>query len=270
MNIEVPDYIDLARRTVAIIREEDPEAKIVVGSIHLHDIESLDYLYSIIESDLMPMVDGIAWHPMIGLIPNKTECNGDFYYEYPPIVQEIKDLAKANGFNGEFSADELHWQTSKTRPDSPCVCSEPVCAKYYARGIFMHLGMDVSVGLVLDTDDQPVAFSLVRNISTIMAGASPISLPAEIQSEASNIRIYSFSLPNGDRLVALWTDGVAVDADPGVASTITIPGFSNWNAIGMDVLNGFEQELITSNENGNLIIQNLFIRDYPIVIRLSK
>jgi len=268
--IEVADYIDLARRSIAITREEDPEAKIVVGSVHLHDVDSRDYLYAILKSDLMPMVDVIAWHPMIDLIPGKTECNGDFYYEYPPIVQEIRNLANANGFTGEFSADELHWQTPKTNPNSPCTCREQVSAKYYARGILMHLGMDVSVGLVLDTDDQPVAFSLVRNISTIMAGANPINLPVEIQSEASTIKTYSFSLPNGDRLVALWTDGVAVDDDPGIVSTMTIPGFSTWNAIGMDVLNGFEQEMITSNENGNLIIRDLLIKDYPIVIRLSK
>ena len=103
-----------------------------------------------------------------------------------------------------------------------------------------------------------------------MAGANPINLSVEAQGEASNIKTYGFSLPNGDRLVALWTDGLAVDDDPGIASTLTIPGFSNWNAVGMDVLNGFEQKLITSNENGNLIIRDLLIKDYPIVIRLSK
>jgi hypothetical protein len=270
MNIDVADYIDLTRRTIAVIREEEPEAKIVVGSVHIHDSESLGYLSTILKSDLMPMVDVIAWHPMIGLIPGKSECNGDFYYEYPPIVQEIKSLANTNGFTGEFTADELHWQTPKTNPNSACTCSEQVSAKYYARGILMHLGMDVSVGLVLDTDDQPVAFSLVRNISTIMAGANPINLSVEVQGEASNIKTYGFSLPNGDRLVALWTDGLAVDDDPGIASTLTIPGFSNWNAVGMDVLNGFEQKLIISNENGNLIIRDLLIKDYPIVIRLSK
>jgi hypothetical protein len=270
MNIDVADYIDITRRTIAIIREEEPEAKIVIGSVHIHDSESLGYLSTILESDLMPMVDVIAWHPMINLIPGKTECNGNFYYEYPPMIQEIKSLANANGFTGEFSADELHWQTPKTNPSSACTCSEQVSAKYYARGILMHLGMDVSVGLVLDTDDQSVAFSLVRNISTIMAGAKSINLSVEVESDVPTIKTYSFSLPNGDRLVALWTNGVAVDDDPGSASTITIPGLSNWNAIGMDVLNGFEQKLIASNDNGDLIIRDLMIKDYPIVIRLSK
>ncbi len=134
----------------------------------------------------------------------------------------------------------------------------------------MNLGMDVSVGTVLDTDDEPVAFSVVRNISTIMAGANPINLHVEVQSEAFTIKTYSFSLPNGDRLVALWTDGVAVDDDPGIPSTVTLSGFSGWTATGLDVLHGFEQQLITTSETGNLVIQNFLIKDYPILIRLSK
>jgi hypothetical protein len=38
---------------------------------------------------------------------------------------------------------------------------------------------------------------------------------------------------------------------------------------GIDVFNGFEQELITENENGNLVIRNLLVKDYPIILRFS-
>jgi hypothetical protein len=61
-----------------------------------------------------------------------------------------------------------------------------------------------------------------------------------------------------------------MDDDPGIPSTITIPGFVGWNASGIDILNGFEQKLITSDENGNLVIRDLLVKDYPIIIRLSK
>jgi hypothetical protein len=40
--------------------------------------------------------------------------------------------------------------------------------------------------------------------------------------------------------------------------------------VGIDVLNGFEQELVTETENGNLVIRNLLIKDYPIIIRISQ
>jgi hypothetical protein len=63
---------------------------------------------------------------------------------------------------------------------------------------------------------------------------------------------------------------MTVDYDPGIPSTLTIPGFADWNATGIDVLNGFEQELISTSEDGNLVIRDFLLKDYPIIIRLSK
>ena len=40
--------------------------------------------------------------------------------------------------------------------------------------------------------------------------------------------------------------------------------------IGIDVLHGFEQELIAETENGNLVIRNLLVKDYPIILRLNN
>lgn len=102
-----------------------------------------------------------------------------------------------------------------------------------------------------------------------MAGAEPISLPIEIKSDATNIKSYGFSLPNGDKLLALWTDGIAVDDDPGIEATVTLPGFSAKKVTTIDVLHGFEQELVTRSEHGNLVIQNLLVRDYPMILQLS-
>jgi hypothetical protein len=41
-------------------------------------------------------------------------------------------------------------------------------------------------------------------------------------------------------------------------------------AVGIDVLYGFEQELITDMENGNLVIRDLLVRDYPFLIKIIK
>jgi len=38
----------------------------------------------------------------------------------------------------------------------------------------------------------------------------------------------------------------------------------------IDVLHSIEQPLITSSKNGDLVIRNLSIKDYPIIIRLTK
>jgi len=267
-NIELVDYINLVNRSVQVIRQEYPEAKIVVGANVL--FYDRDYLFGILESDIMPLVDAISWHPMYGTSPEYDDLR-EYYYNYPSIVQEIKDVASAHGFKGEYMCEEISWSVNPP-PDQPWVySSETVCAKYYARGIMMHLGMDVTTGLggtshILSLPKMIV----IRNLCTIMAGAEPVSLPIEIQSEVTNIRSYSFSLPNGDKLIALWTDGVAVDEDPGVKANLTFQGFTAQDVTGIDILVGFQQPIIASSENGNLTIQNLLVRDYPLILHIIK
>jgi hypothetical protein len=134
----------------------------------------------------------------------------------------------------------------------------------------MHLGMDVSVGVGgMDSTGFPWSCPTVRNLNTVMAGTVPTTLAVEIESEATNIVSYGFTLPNGDMLFALWTDGVAVDDDPGVHTTLSFPSLSASQVVGLDVLHGFEQELITETENGNLVIRNLLVKDYPIILRVT-
>jgi hypothetical protein len=264
--IEVNDYINLIRRTVPVIRDEDPEAKIVVGSIVLQDNPSRDYLFTVLRSDVMPLVDVVSWGAMFGVSP---EYLSEYYYDYPSIVQKIKDVASAHGFNGEYRGDAIVYRS----PDCPwCFPGDPlysntVAAKYYARGIVIHLGMDLATipGVLASRVES---FATVRNLCTLMAGTKPTSLSLEIQSSATNIRTYGFSMSDGSQLIALWTDGVAVDDDPGVKATVTIHNMSAQKVMGVDVLNGFEQPLTVSSEGTNLVIHGLLIKDYPIFLHM--
>ena len=268
--IEVEDYINLVRRVVPVIRQEDPQAKIMLaGTTYLREPESRDYLFSILRSDVMPLVDVISWHPMFAASP---EFHSEYYYEYPSIIQQIKDTASANGFMGEYQAGEITWWTEPESgaQDWGIWYSEIAAAKYHARGTVMHLGMDVRVTNNAVPSDYPSRHfvdTAITNLCTIMAGAEATSLPVEIETKATNVMSYSFSLPNGDQLVALWTDGVAVEEDPGVPATLTLPGLSAQKVVGIDVLNGFEQQIITSMEDGNVVIHDLLVKDYPIVLR---
>jgi hypothetical protein len=45
---------------------------------------------------------------------------------------------------------------------------------------------------------------------------------------------------------------------------------SDTTVTGIDVLQGFEQGLIASDEDGNLAIRALLVKDYPIILRLSS
>ena len=268
--IEVADYIELVRRTVPVVRQENPEAKVIVGAVGavnwLDDPVALDYLFTLMSSDVMPMVDGISWHPFYGVSPQYPDA-ADYYNTYPSLLQKFRKLASTAGFRGEYIADELTWWTQPPADRPPWAYSEIAAAKYFARGVVMHLGMDVVISPMVDSRNR-IAYSTVSNLSTAMAGNKHLEIGVEIESDAKILMRYGFSLPNGDRLFAVWNDGVAVDYDPGVPASLTFPDTSAQKVIGIDVLHGFEQELIIEMEDGNLVIRNLLIKDYPIILRL--
>jgi len=269
MTIDVADYLNLVRQAIPVIHQEDPEANIVVGSISgLSDPTIREYLFTILKSDIMPSVDVITWHPMFGTSP---EFESDYYYNYPALVQSIKEIAFSHGFRGEYVAEELVYLSPDCTWCNPSdyPYSNISAAKYYARGIVMNLGLEVSVGVASNSFTRQESFTAIQNLCTLMAGAMPENFPFEIQSEATNIKSYGFSFTNDDKLLALWSDGIAVEDDPGIESEITIPDFAGWTVTAVDVLHGFEQQLITSDNDGNLVISGLLIKDYPIILRLS-
>jgi parallel beta-helix repeat protein len=263
-NIELEDYVELTRRTIQTIHQEYPEAKIVVGANVL--FHQGDYLMGILESDLMPLVDGVSWHPFYGQSP---EYEPQYYYDYPATVQEIKDVASAHGFSGEYIVEEIIWSGI---PDFPLTYSKSVAAKYLGRGIMMHLGMDIITGFGGSEPwryEQQAEMRVARNLSTIMAGAKTANLPVQIQTTLTNTVSYTFALPNDDYLVALWNDGVAADYDPGITTTLTFSGFVDHQVTGIDVLYGYQQQIMTDTVGGNLVIRDLLVKDYPIILRLS-
>jgi hypothetical protein len=93
-------------------------------------------------------------------------------------------------------------------------------------------------------------------------------LAFHIDSEADDIASYDFTLPNGDALLALWTDGVAVDDLARVTAEITFQGAAD-AVVGLDALAGFQQELITNRTDGKLVLDDVVVPDYPIFLRLS-
>jgi hypothetical protein len=288
MSFETPSgmpvdaYVNLVQRTVPVIREEDPAAKIVIGSVpdtRFNDCR--DWLLGVLSSPIMPLVDGVSWHGMFGPAPSDDPRGvrigrvieiPNYWENYPAFIEQIKSVAISHGFDGEFFDEDMVWRTpSEPAGDEPHGFTDISAAKYYARAIVMHLGLDVFAGLALPPDDtRPISYSVIRALATVMAGEQPAELLVVIESDASNIKYYGFSLENGDKLLAVWTDGPAVEDDPGVSATLTLPGFSTQSVTGIDILKGFEQELITGTEGDGLIIRNLLIKDYPIILRFTK
>ena len=110
--VDAEDYIELIRQVIPVIHHADPDAKIVVGgTTNLMYADQQAYLYEVIQSDIIQLVDGIAMHPMYGSSPQYEDIQ-EYYYDYPNLIQDIKGTAIANGFTGEFFAEEMNWRTA--------------------------------------------------------------------------------------------------------------------------------------------------------------
>ena len=206
------------------------------------------------------------------LLPTASTL-GTITKKNPVLIDSILQMAAANGFQGQFWGSDLSWFVTE-RGDSPYTewegHTEIQATKYFARMVAMHLGKDAGLNPVVQKNTRE--YSVVARLYTILAGTEPIDLGVEIDSEATNIVSYGFTHPNGDKSLALWTNGAAVDDDPGVKTTITFPGVTASRVTGNDVVDrgGFEQELIAETENGNLVIRGFLLKDYPIFIVLSN
>jgi hypothetical protein len=273
-HIPVRAYANLVERAVEVIRFIDPDAKIIIGAIQGDWVNgypgygeyqrfSVDirYLNELLQSGVVHMVDGISWHPFYDNVPSDP-----YYQDYPEMFQSIKDLAASQGFTGEYFVDEILWTTvDEENWDNGPPVSQLIAAKYYTRTITEHRGLGVNV--TIQTFFQVPFLAPIHNLCDILAGAEPTDIALSLETDA-NVRYYAFVLPNGERLVALWTNDVAVEEDYGVNATLTMSSFSAQSVIGIDVFHGFEQELITEMDNGDLVIRDLLVKDYPIILRL--
>lgn len=267
--IDVEDYIEITRRAIPVIREVHPEAKIVVGSTMTQaEPGAREYLHSILTSDIMPHVDVVAWHAS-GPSPEYDYWKEN-YEQYPSLIREIKEIAEAHGFNGKYCADELGYHTEEDHPPNETwVYSDKVAAKYYARFIMMHLGMDVATSGGASVSRQ-ASYNMAQNICTVMDLHQPVEMPVDFEIDYEPLAYSTFRYPNGDRILAFWMHGTADEEDIGLPAEVKFPGLAAGSVTGIDVLHGVEQELDFNVVDGTTIISNLLVKDYPILIKLSN
>lgn len=272
--VEVDDYVELARAVIPVIREEDPQATVGIAPVVL--FFERNWLPAVLGSDVTQMFDVVQWHGQYGPAPDDP-VTGSYYYEYPGIVAEIRQVAEANGFRGEYWSTEMGWCAADAdppcaNPDHPWdpVSNDKVAAKYLARSVVMHLGMDIAAGI--SHEHGPWYEPTERRLATVMAGATATDRAVDVSPDdpTAQIRSFWFDLPDGMGLFAVWSDGVAVVDDPGVRATLTFPGAASAAAIGVDVLHGFEQEMATSIVDGDLVLEDILIKDYPTMIRFER
>ncbi|MFC2077484.1 NosD domain-containing protein [Candidatus Bipolaricaulota bacterium] len=280
--VHLADYVRLVEQVAPIIHRTDPEAHVVVGSVGRFYDEDERWLSELLQSSVATVVDAVSWHPFYGESPALysglyTEHPEPFYWrDYPENVRVFVRAAAAEGFSGQYMAQEMVWRTAiDGNPNEPPVYTDTQAAKYMARASLMHLGIGMfsMVGTQIPFPDVTRGLPqeyVIQNLSGVLASHEAIEMPVEIETEYGGPVAYcAFRYPNGDRMLAVWTDGVAEDEDPGVPATITFPGLAAGSVTGIDVLHGFEQELILEVDGEDTIVRDLLVKDNPILIRLS-
>lgn len=289
--VEPEDYINLASEVIPLIKKLDPTAKIIVGEVtSFQGLGSWDYLTEILRSDLMKKVDGICWHPWWA----SPQYHEDYYRKMPKLAQKVVKIASQNGFDGKYITSEIHYRSPVTAiPEEEYTdYSFTAAVKYTMRQTVRFLGMkDFLVGLGTENDIRsPFMVNWIRNLSTLMSGVIPSTIPIELQVVESRddgaggispgtgeqqegllpVKASEFIGPKRDKIIAIWKDGLAEKFDPGSKVRVTVPQVSSEVAYGIDVLNGYKQELKTKRVNGELVIPELLVKDYPIFLQLGE
>ena len=300
-------YCDLVKEVVPIIRKADPDAKIGLagraGVMCLTSFgeerpdKSKEWLYQCLDQGVAPLVDALGWHIQQNIHPGLPGWD-----LYPKLVRELKEEAEAKGFRGVYMASE-YWLGDPYPPhplwgypphintsDGPPM-TEIRKAKDMARTYLLNLGLgvipffcntwletfQVGNGLFRNTfaadplsPAQPGAgYYVMRTLCTVMDQATPAHLPVCFSEQEHKTENWSFSLPNGAFLAALWLPGASVDRHPGVTTDVTVDVARCSRVTGIDTLNGFEEELRFEQQDGQVVISDLIIRDYPLVVRLE-
>ncbi len=275
--ILVEDYITLAAQAIPRIKARDPGAKVLVGSVSGMNAPHLRaFLLALIESDeVMQLADGVTWHPFFGDSPEMGGLASEYYAAYPALVQAIQQTARAHGFTGTFRADEIVYDSPDECPEGTgCgpvyfMYSDTRAAKYYARAIMLNAGVDVAPG-PLNVGTHRRATLPTKVLATLLAGAHAETFPFSLTTAITNVVSYTLELANGDRLVAFWDHGAASGDYLPTEATLRLPGLAGHNAVGIDPLYGIQQPLLTSGEGNALLIQGLQLKDYPLLVRLSR
>jgi hypothetical protein len=270
------EMINLIRRTVPVIHEEYPQAKVVVGTNVV--FFSQDYLFELLNSDIMPLVDVIDWQSMGDEVwSGEWDLWRAFYSNYPSFVQQIKQTASAHGFSGEYWASELWWWFPGHPSISTLLYPESAImeVKNRTRGFVNQLGLDITIRATGSGFEPIIVSPALTSFFTVMAGAVADSLTAGIEGAAADIadiKQYGFTFQNDEQGVILWQDvePQPLANIPGVPVTVTLSGFAGRQAIGIDVLHHFWQQLVTNDVGEDLVIQGLLVKDYPIIIQISS
>jgi hypothetical protein len=299
---DVEHYLALVRRTVPIIRDESPQARVMLGSVagfaygmshwtaeEMRKKEKEDpFLRAVAE--LAGDVDIIGWHPFY-----QTDPEHMFFVSYADDVRAFKAWAARQGFRGDFSASEWTYAANYPPPTPPnwwgdFQSTELDKAKYIARLSVLHTALDINSfycetwsnyypldltllrrsfsGSPVSVQQPQAGYYAMRNLATALEELRPADFDCRVEGETAKTELYKMARRD-EKVVALWMSGRADDNFQPVSLQIEIAGDyrSVW---GYDCLNGVRQELTTERTESGVRIKGVLVKDYPTLIRLGE
>jgi len=296
-------YIEIVKRAIPIIREEDPGAKILVsGQLHGRLAEVASQI---------DIIDYIRWGGQRNL---NTADYRSSHLQFPKFMKWVRD----HGFKGKYIFSlENRWHGAPYLNPKTWLSqtSEMQQAKILARTMTRHAAMGVvsfwnetwnsalttgDVGLLRHgfnagpshTMSPRPGYYIYRTLCTIFNNAHPdpdfefdldgvgfkditdFSPSVQVGFEGNAIReiiaTWPFRNDAGERLLAMWMKGNPDrrDVNPGARLAVELP-YKASRVTGIDTLNGVEQELNLVDKDGTTRINDLIVYDYPLVLRIE-
>ena len=116
------------------------------------------------------------------------------------------------------------------------------------------------------------SYYAIRNASTIMDDFYESEFEAEFTNINNDFETVKFTLKSGDKtrlMVAVFLSVPLSDTVTEEKTNLTVCGANIKSASVFDVFNGTEQKLNIKSSGGVTIIEDIFIKDYPLFIMLN-
>jgi hypothetical protein len=269
------DYLKVARVAIPLIKEIDPQVRIVLVSTSSYTDEGTpEYSMKILQSDVIALADAISLHTVNN--DASPVFRSEYYYDYDAMWKNIKQVAEANGFHGEFIADELdyrsHYSNNTLQPvPGDFHPYEPeIAAKYIGRMIAINLGLDISVGTSgTNARERPIEGNMIRNMAYLFDGLQASPFPVSVQSESNFVRYYTFVDEDGNKYIAIWDDGEARVTSDRFVSSIVVGDTSAITVIATDPFNSTIQNIKFTNNDNGVLLDGIEITDYPVIYKIE-
>jgi hypothetical protein len=292
---EAKKYAALLKQVIPIIREEDPQAKIMPASPGWLVSDQFGWFRALGEEGLLSQVDVIGFHPFYSPSPSDP-----YLLAFPKDFPRFEKMLEGYGFKGSYMASEWDFFTAYPPSDLPGyvgrdtpteiqkaiysarlsilfahynivnLWNETFQTQQTMRGLSLLRNTTFSNEIINPTQPEPVYY-VFRTLSTVLADVRGADFEFALNGDRREIESYAFVRNGGERLIAFWLPGVA-EEHPGytVKADLALKGSSGEGATIIDVLDGTEQPLQVQRTGDGIILRNLRVQSWPLIIRLPR